>query len=266
MKKVKETVQDFLSAGKEEIITGVVECDAIPEMAKEALKFAVSEGSAEVIGGVLGGVLPRVNGIRLSFQQNRFERNVNRALKEFSSQMENMNEKIANLEAGLLEKFRGLYVEWLLDSMLDEKQIEKVPMYVNGYINMMNNTTNDELMLMFFSTLGDLTELDIMVLEMYHYKGQVDIHFLIDDKHFSIEQISLIKEKLLRNGLLESKNDEQRDLNLDEVTRFVTDLAKQMKAKNPKDVKAAKIKKIPRSESYKITSLGRSYLEMTGVV
>lgn len=159
MKKVKETVQDFLSAGKEEIITGVVECDAIPEMAKEALKFAVSEGSAEVIGGVLGGVLPRVNGIRLSFQQNRFERNVNRALKEFSSQMENMNEKIANLEAGLLEKFRGLYVEWLLDSMLDEKQIEKVPMYVNGYINMMNNTTNDELMLMFFSTLGDLVDL-----------------------------------------------------------------------------------------------------------
>lgn len=266
MEKVKETVRDYLSASKEEVVNGIVESEAVPEMAKTALEFVVSEGTAQVMGGVIGGLLPRVNGVRLSFKQNRFERNVNRALTELSNQIGNMDAKIATLEDELLEKFRGLYVEWLLDSMQDEKQIEKVPMYVNGYVNMMNNTTNDDLMLMFFSTLSDLTELDMLVLEMYHYKGQVDFLFLTEEKHFSNEQIAMIKEKLLRNGLLESKNDEQRDLNLDEVTRFVTELAKQMKARNPKDVKAAKIKKVPRSESYKITPLGRSYLEMTGVV
>ena len=62
-----------------------------------------------------------------------------------------MDEKVSLLSEELEEKFRGLYVEWLLDSLENEKQSIKIPYLVNGYINMMNNTTNDDLMLMFFS-------------------------------------------------------------------------------------------------------------------
>lgn len=177
-----------------------------------------------------------------------------------------MDERMAQLDSHVEEKFRELYVEWLLDSLENEKQGTKVPYFVNGYIAMMNNMTNDDLMIMFFATLNDLTDLDIDVLKMYHYASEVNIHTLIDEKHLTYEQIDLVKETLLRNGLLESKNDEQRDANLDEVVRYITELAKQMKVTKPKEVKAAKTKKISRSESYKITLLGRNYLEMIGAL
>lgn len=101
---------------------------------------------------------------------------------------------------------------------------------------------------------------------MYHYASAVNIHNLSVEKHLTYEQIDLVKEKLLRNGLLESKNEEQRDANLNEVVRYITDLAKQIKATKPKEVKPARTKKINRSESYKITSLGRHYLEIIGAV
>lgn len=262
----KERVKDLLSAGKEEVLQAIVETDTLPQLAKDALEMMVTEGTAKIISGLLAGALPRVNGIRLSYQQNRFERNVSRAISEFQNQIEQIDERINCLELELREKFSGLYSEWLLDALQDEKQINKIPWYVTGYIGMMNNTTNDDVMIMFFSTLTDLTELDVKVLKLYHYSNHDSIQELLNEKNIMYDQVTLIKEKLVRNGLLESRNDEQRDSNLDEVARYVTDFAKQMKATRPKDVKEAKLKKISKTESYKMTQLGRIFLEMIGVV
>lgn len=35
----------------------------------------MSDLTAEVIGGLLAGALPRINGIRLNYKEKRFERN-----------------------------------------------------------------------------------------------------------------------------------------------------------------------------------------------
>ena len=266
MEKQKGKLRDFMEAGREELVERISESEVVPQMAKSALEYVTTEGVADVMGNIIGGALPRINGIRLSYQQNRFERNVNAAISEFSTRLDRMDEKLSQMDDSLIEKFRGLYVEWLLDSFQNEKQSDKIPLFVDGYINMMDNSTNDDLMLMFFSTLNDLTDLDMLVLEMYHYNGQVNLMTLTEERKIPYEQIELIKEKLLRNGLLSSKNDEQRDANLDEVVRFVTDLEKQLNAKTGKKLKKAKIKKVSRSESYGITPLGRRYLELTGKV
>ena len=266
MGKITDKVRDFIGATEEETIYAISESNFIPEGVQVILENHVSDLAAEVIGGLLAGALPRINGIRLNYKEKRFERNVRGAMIEFNNRLEFMDERMAQLDSHVEEKFRELYVEWLLDSLENEKQGTKVPYFVNGYIAMMNNMTNDDLMIMFFSTLNDLTDLDIDVLKMYHYASEVNIYTLIDEKHLTYEQIDLVKEKLLRNGLLESKNDEQRDANLDEVVRYISELAKQMKVTKPKEVKAAKTKKISRSESYKITLLGRNYLEMIGAL
>ena len=264
MEKIKNKVNDLFSATSEEAMGEFVESNIIPEVVKNVFETVVQEGTADVIGNICAAVFPRANGMALNYKQKKFERNVNTALEEFGKKLSVMDEKVSLLSEELEEKFRGLYVEWLLDSLENEKQSIKIPYLVNGYINMMNNTTNDDLMLMFFSTLNDLTDLDINVLRMYHFECNENIYTLMNEKNLSIDQINLVKEKLLRNGLLDSKNDEQKDDNLEEVVRYVTDLAKQMKATKPKVVKAPKTKKIPRSESYSITRLGRNYLEMIG--
>lgn len=266
MEEIKDKVKDLFSSASEQTMGEIVESNIIPELVKKVAETVVQEGTADIIGNICAAVLPRANGIALNYKQKKFERNVNIALGEFEKKFSVMDEKLSLLNEELEERFRELYVEWLLDSLENEKQNVKIPYLVNGYINMMNNTTNDDLMLMFFSTLNDLTDLDINVLKMYHFACDGNIYTLMNEKNLSIEQINLVKEKLLRNGLLDSKNDEQRDDNLEEVVRYATDLAKQMKATKPKVVKAPKTKKIPKSESYSITELGRNYLDMIGAI
>ena len=219
MEKMKDKLSNLWSAVGEETTEEIVESNIIPDVVKKVAETVVQEGTADVIGNICAAVLPRANGIALNYKQKRFERNVNTALEEFEKKLSVMDEKVSLLSEELEEKFRGIYVEWLLDSLENEKQSIKIPYLVNGYINMMNNTTNDDLMLMFFSTLNDLTDLDINVLRMYHFECNENIYTLMNEKNLSIDQINLVKEKLLRNGLLDSKNDEQRDDNLEEVVR-----------------------------------------------
>ena len=56
------------------------------------------------------------------------------------------------------------------------------------------------------------------------------------------------------------KNEVNRDENLDMLGTTLTELIKQLYSKKPKEVKAPKLKRITRSESYDITRLGRQYL------
>jgi hypothetical protein len=70
-----------------------------------------------------------------------------------------------------------------------------------------------------------------------------------------IAQISLIREKLLRAGLLLSQNDEKMEENINNVSEFIEGLSK-----NKKNLRLKKINKIRRNDSYKITSYGRKFL------
>ena len=65
-------------------------------------------------------------------------------------------------------------------------------------------------------------------------------------------------------GLLQSKNDEQRDKNLDYVIQYLEAQDKDNRKKKPSGVNFpnTKIKKINRFESYSITQLGRGYLQV----
>ena len=153
MGKITDKVRDFIGATEEETIYAISESNFIPEGVQVILENHVSDLAAEVIGGLLAGALPRINGIRLNYKEKRFERNVRGAMIEFNNRIELMDERMAQLDSRVEEKFRELYVEWLLDSLENEKQDTKVPYFVNGYIAMMNNMTNDDLMIMFFSTL-----------------------------------------------------------------------------------------------------------------
>ena len=64
-----------------------------------------------------------------------------------------------------------------------------------------------------------------------------------------------------RLGMLHSNNEEKRNNNIAALGDTVTELIKQMYAKNPKKINAPKISKINSSESYSITKLGRQYLD-----
>lgn len=258
----KGKIKDFLIASKDETSNAIIESNMLPAIIEEVADFVVSEGTAEIIGVLVGAFAPRINGIRLNYKQNSFERRVTNALTLMVQKIEVMEANYSMLIEEIQEKFRGIYAEWLLNNLEEEKQQGKVLYHVNGFINLMNNEANDNLMLMFFNTMNQLTELDIDVLSLYNRNSQEDVISLCNRYNLKIEQVAVIKEKLERLGLIYSKNEEQRDSNIDAIVDYLNKVDKEQKKSKPKGIKLPNIKKPNRSTSYAITSLGRDYLKV----
>ena len=257
----KGMLKDFLGAAWEDGGQALLDSDLAQEAITELGSLFVEEGTALTIGAIFAGLMPRANGIRLAYQQKRFERNIKEAVLTLNAKVDLIDQKVQNLESEIYEKFRGLYVEWMLDNLYEEKQIEKVKYHINGYINMMENSTTDDIMLLFMENLNQLTNLDIDVLRMYvsddNYIGVCKRHGI------EYDQLELVKEKLERHGLLYSKNDDQRDKNIDILVDYIDKRVKEENKKNGdfRKVKPGKITKVKKSESYSITRLGRDFLE-----
>ena len=149
-----------------------------------------SEGVASTVVGA-----PRANSIRMNYLQKRFEKRVESALRIMQNQISSIENNYATLNDEMQEKFRGLYVEWLMDNLYSERQPEKVTSHVNGYINMMTNDTNDDIMIMFMDTLNQLTQLDIDVLKLYTISSNESAWDLIGRYGIQPEQLKVIKEK-----------------------------------------------------------------------
>ena len=129
---------------------------------------------------------------------------------------------------------------------------------------MMNDEANDNLILMFFNTLNELTNLDIDILKIYSQDLSANINNVCEKYNLDYYQIRIIKEKLVRLGLLQSRNDEYHDNNLDYVVEYLMKVEQDRKKSKPSGVnfQKNKIKKISRNDSYVITSLGTSYLKI----
>lgn len=206
MKKGK--VRDFLSSVREEGFQALLESEYVPEIVTSMADMVTTEGTSLFLGSIIGAAAPRVNSVRMNYLQKRFEKRVESALKIMQNQISLIENNYASLNDEMQEKFRGLYVEWLMDNLYSERQPEKVTSHVNGYINMMTNDTNDDIMIMFMDTLNQLTQLDIDVLKLYTISSDESAWDLIGRYGIQPEQLKVIKEKLERFGLIYSKQDD----------------------------------------------------------
>lgn len=77
----------------------------------------------------------------------------------------------------------------------------------------------------------------------------------MNDYQIDMAQTSLIREKLLRQGLLLSKNDEKMEENINNISEYIEGLSK-----SKKNLKLKRLNKIWKSDSYKITSYGIKFL------
>lgn len=148
---------------------------------------------------------------------------------------------------------------------MDEIQERMVEYNVNGYINLLKSDhTNIDLGLMFFKTMSQLNDLDIRILKVYsnlETDGE-SIVSICNELNLEMNQIRFIKEKLERFGLLQSRNEEMNDDNLDRIVKYLEKVKKENRKRNPNDVKVPSLKRVSSSDSYRNTSLGRSYLTM----
>lgn len=268
--ETKEFVKD-LAGSTFEVGTSLV-IENLPEFGAEVAGIIGNEAIGATIqtltGGLLGAVAPSLLGVKLSFQQKRFERNMIKMVTSLREKQEIIEQRMNQLNLEVQQKFiSGPYRDVLLDNIISENQEQKVQDNINGYINLMGiENPNDDIVFTFFHTLSQMNELDIRILRLYRptyemsEEEQESFQDVMRDEDIDQSQYNFIREKLCRLGMLYSKNTEKRDENLDILGEKLTELIKQLHSKKPKEVKAPKLKRITRSESYRITRLGRQYL------
>lgn len=244
--------------------------DNLPELSG-ALAQAGLHGAASVVAdGVVGAVAPGVFGAVMGYKVRRFEKNVIELVSELSTNMDKVNERLDRLEENQRRKFSdGVYRDAFLDSIIDENEPDKVAYSVNAFINAMGEgNVSDSFMLALFDDLSRLSRLDIRVLRLHvssYLSGvQVDDDCvrLMSEEGIDESQYRSIREKLCRFGLLQSKNEEKREKNLEVVQDALAELIKQLGSGKPKEMQVPKYKCISNSDSYGITSLGNKYLRM----
>lgn len=259
----KHKLKDFIDATKEETGNVAVE-EVLPAVVKEVGSFVVSEGVGMLAGEIVGAVLPVANNIRLSYKQNRLESNVVEALQIIQRNQNGLEDKVRKLQQNNL-KYQRQITEALLDNIVEEPQEAMVKYNANGYVNLLkSDNTNLDIALMFFKTLAQLSDLDIRVLKSYSYvvNDGESILDICKDIHIDFQQMRFIREKLERFGLLQSKNEEINDNNLEEIVKYLQNVEKESKKSKPRTVKIPKLKKVSGSDGYKISPLGRQYLSL----
>lgn len=268
--ETKEFVKD-LAGSTVEVGTSLA-FENLPEFGAEVAGIIGNEAIGATIqtltGGLLGAVAPSLFGVKLSFQQKRFERNMIKMVTSLREKQEIIEQRMNQLNPEVQQKFiSGSYRDVLLDNIISENQEQKVQDNINGYINLMGiENPNDDIVFTFFHTLSQMNELDIRILRLYRptyemsEEDQESFQDVMRDEDIDQSQYNFIREKLCRVGMLYSKNTEKRDENLDILGEKLTELIKQLHSKKSKEVKTPRLKRITRSESYRITKLGRQYL------
>lgn len=268
--KAREVVQDFaettLEVGTEMVLENLPELGvAVAGILEDE---AISATIQALTGGLLGGLAPVVLGVKLSYQQKRFERNMVKMIKSVVERQAIIEQRLNQLDLEVRQKFiDGPYRDVLFDHIISENQEQKVQDNINGYINLMAvENPNDDIVFSFFATLSEMNQLDIRILRLYqpaYESGDADHENIMDimrDEGIDHSQLEFIGQKLHRLGMLESKNETRRDENLETLGETVAELIKQLYAKKPREVKAPKLKRINSYDSYSITRLGRQYL------
>lgn len=269
--KTKEIIEDVAKSSLE--VGASVVLENLPALGAEVTKIIGNDAISTVVqaltGGVLGAVAPAFLGIRLSYQQKRLERNLLKMIDTIQQKQEIIEQRLNKLDPDVSNKFiEGSYRDILLDNIISENQEEKIRDNINGFINLMAvENPNDDIVFTFFNTLSQMNQLDIRVLNLYRpiweCKSNNRENFLnvMKDEDIDDLQYNFIRQKLCRLGMLDSKNEEIRNHNIDELGNTLTEFIKQTYSKKPKIVKPPKIKKLNTSESYSITRLGRQYLD-----
>lgn len=258
-------IEDFLSAVKEDGILAVSETELFKQSILESADLILQGPAAPIIGTIIAAVVPRTISVYLLYKQHRFERNIKLLVDELELRVRDLEENYQQLNSNIKQQFNNSYVEMLLDAIVDEPQEEKIEHYANAFVTLMTNDSNENLIRYFFKTLTELTVLDIDILRWYSHSDDIDRNVIQHKYGIDDEYVKVVKEKLVRFGLLFRKNDQLRDKNIDEISEYLIKAEADSKKSKPHGVKFPRtVKKIGHSDVYGITSLGLSLLKCIG--
>lgn len=217
--------------------------------------------SSSFVEGAVGSVIPGVGNIMIAYKQKQQEKRFELAMREIQNRQDEIDKIIEKYEDDLIPQIKKL-LEMYFDYSIQNNQEQKIKLLANGYINSIKiENPQEDVLLGFYDTLMQVNMLNIRILELYNnWVNTTDNpNQIMNDYGIDNSQYNMIKEKLVRLGLLESKNDIKQDNNINLIIDYIHSVSKNKGA----DAKRAsqKLKKTTKQESYNITKYGRDFLD-----
>lgn len=234
----------------------------LDEAIAPALPATLDVVATVCLDGVAGAVVPGVGNMLLAYQQKQQEKRFSQALVELKSRQEEIDSILKNYEEELkplIERMLDIYFQYSLKN----SQEEKVKYLGNGYVNSISvERPQEDVILGFYDTLDQVNILDIRVLKLYCgdvFEVSDNYEKVMEDFGIDYSQYKMIRLKLERLGLLESKNDIKQDENIG----YIIDYLNAQSKNKISDAKRAlgKMKKIPNGEMFKVTKYGINFMK-----
>lgn len=212
---------------------------------------------------VLGTAIPGAASIFMNIKQKRFEKNICKLLADFQNNIDDLQEKFSIMSDVRKNLFKNDLSAIIIDYVSDERDVEKISYIVNGIKNLMDENKNIDNTSLYFDVLKNLRNSDILLLKRYVFgSGDNDISFtdFLQTLGIDYDECNFIKNKLVRNGLLESNYDTEQAKIIDylyEISKLFTALEKKGQLKLTNSIKRPKFKKI---ETLRISKLGRAFI------
>lgn len=215
--------------------------------------------------GTAGALIPGLTSILGNIRSKRLERNLMIFIKSLQLEIESLKLKFSEISEDSKERFKEEFSEMIIDYIADERDEDKIKYIANGIKSLLDDTKNFDNTSLYFDTLKILRNIDIIVLKNYDYKDSEyffsNKNEMLESLHIDFDEFKFIREKLLRNGLLESNFDtEQSDINevLLELSKYLKEIEKGKKVTLPNKIKNIKVKK---TETIKLSKFGRSFID-----
>lgn len=256
-KKIKEIVEPAKGP-----MLDVVSDLFVPEIAENVAGNFVSDAVAGVIGKVAGSLVPGVGGMIMSYKQARFERNIERMISELMSRMDEFNQYFEKLDEDVAVQVKNQYFGIMSDHAAEVTQEDKIKFIVNGYVNIVKDGhPQEDVVMMYYDTLDELTLLDIRVLKLYtlYLNDDRDSFAQVwQDYGIDYTQTDLINEKLSRLGLIESHREADYNKLFDNVKNIIDYLEKEKKGMKNNRLKTSHLTPFKSNE---LTSYGQKFLK-----
>lgn len=231
-----------------------------------ALPTTLDTVSSVFVEGIAGTIIPGVGNLMIAYKQRQQEKRFELAIKELQDRQDKTDKILDKYNEDMVPQIRKM-IEMYFDYCIQNNQEQKIELLANGYVNSIKiENPQEDVLLGFYDTILQINMLDIRVLKLYYdsiISDKKDSFIkIMQDYDIDYSQCNMIKEKLVRFGLLESKNDIKQDENIDSIIDYIQAVSKNKES----DAKRAlrKMKKVSRQDSYTITKYGRDFLQFFG--
>jgi hypothetical protein len=237
--------------------------DKIKETADVIIEPGTSAISQIFLEGALAAIVPGYTTLVFKYKQKRMEENLIRFISELQERVdiieENFNRMSEPNRTLIKEHFAGL----LCDYVIDEQQVEKIKYIANGFVTLTGQEKLDfDQTILYLDLLKSMRLIDIRILFEYenYYFGDKFKEYL-ESLGLDHDGYKLIKDKLLRVGLLKSSyDDEYQKLvkNVNELIEFSVSIEKGKPKRLPSTINNFKPKD---RENINVSKLGNGFIE-----